>query len=131
VARQIARIEAGLQAPTLTMGNLDPKRDLSDVRDVVGAYVAMMESATPGRPYNVCSGRGLSIRTLVETFVDRAARPIEIVQDPALFRPNDTPLLVGDPTRLTADTGWKPLIPLERTVSDLLDDWRARVHDDR
>jgi GDP-4-dehydro-6-deoxy-D-mannose reductase len=127
IARQIALIEAGRQQPTLRMGNLEPKRDLSDVRDVVQAYEQMMARATPGRPYNVCSGQGLSIRTLVETFVTRSKVPVDIVQDPALFRPNDAPLLVGSHRRLTADTGWTPQIPLEQTVDDLLGYWRLRV----
>jgi GDP-4-dehydro-6-deoxy-D-mannose reductase len=130
IARQIARIEAGLQDPRLTLGNLDPKRDLSDVRDVVRAYVALMAHAAPATPYNVCSGRALAIRTLVEAFLARAKAPIEIAQDPALLRPNDAPLLVGDPARITAQTGWRPEIPLERTVDDLLEFWRNRLGDD-
>jgi GDP-4-dehydro-6-deoxy-D-mannose reductase len=130
IARQIARIEAGIQNPALRMGNLEPRRDLSDVRDVVRAYVAMMDRAVPGRPYNVCSGRELSIHTLVATFAARAAAAVEIVQDPALFRPTDAPLLVGDRSRLTEETGWTPQIPLEKTVDDLLDYWRDRVKRD-
>lgn len=129
IARQIARIEAGLQEPTLKVGNLEPKRDLSDVRDTVRAYVAMMERAEPGRPYNVCSGRALSIRALVETFTARAAAPVRIVQDPALFRPHDAPMLVGSHHRLTTDTGWTPELAFEQTVDDLLEYWRRRVHD--
>lgn len=127
IARQIARIEAGQQEPVLRLGNLEPKRDLSDVRDIVDAYVAMVARATPGRPYNVCSGRQLSIRSLVDAFVTRAHTSVTIVQDQALFRPNDVPMLVGDHTRLTADTGWTPATPIERTVDDLLDHWRQRV----
>jgi GDP-4-dehydro-6-deoxy-D-mannose reductase len=127
IARQIARIEAGLQEPTLRLGNLEPKRDLTDVRDVVRAYVAMMAKASPGRPYNVCSGRHLSIRALVDAFVRRAQTPVIIEQDPALFRPNDVPLLVGSHARLTADTGWMPEIPIERTVDDLLQYWRGEI----
>lgn len=127
IARQIARIEAGLQEPVLRLGNLEPKRDLSDVRDVVRAYVLMMASASPGRPYNVCSGRDLSVRALVDTFVARAATPVDIVQDPSLFRPNDLPMLVGDRTRLTADTGWTPEVALHQTVDDLLQYWRLQI----
>jgi GDP-4-dehydro-6-deoxy-D-mannose reductase len=127
IARQIARIEAGGQEPVLRVGNLEPKRDLTDVRDVVRAYVAMVERAKPGVPYNVCSGRHMTIRTLLETFVARAARPIEIVQDPGLFRPNDIPMLIGVHDRLTRDTGWTARIPLEQTVEDSLDFWRSRT----
>ena len=127
IARQIALIESRQQDPVLTMGNLEPKRDLTDVRDTVRAYVAMMATATPGAPYNVCSGKGLSIAALVETFIARARTPVRVVQDPARFRPNDVPLLVGDHTRLTADTGWTPDISFERTVDDLLEYWREQV----
>lgn len=127
VARQIARIEAGRQEPTIRMGNLEPQRDLSDVRDVVRAYELMLEKGVPGRPYNVCSGRALAIRTLVETFVARARVSVRIVQDPALFRPNDVPVLVGDHRRLSSETGWSPQIPLEQTLDDLLEYWRMRV----
>jgi GDP-4-dehydro-6-deoxy-D-mannose reductase len=127
LARQVARIEAGLQEPTLRMGNLEPKRDLSDVRDVVRAYEALVKSATPGEPYNVCSGQAVSIRALTDAFISRAKVKVEIVQDPSLLRPSDAPILVGDHSRLTAKTGWKPTIPLEKTVDDLLDYWRARV----
>jgi len=127
IARQIAMIEAGRQEPILTLGNLEPKRDISDVRDTVRAYAAMMASGEPGKPYNVCSGRGLAIGELVETFTRRARVAVRIVQDPARFRPNDPPLLVGDHARLTAETGWMPQVPFERTVEDLLDHWRRRV----
>ena len=127
IARQIARIEAGLQEPVLRMGNLEPKRDLSDVRDVVEAYVAMMAKATPGQPYNVCSGRGLSIRSLVDAFVSHARTPVSVVQDESLFRPNDVPMLVGDHQQLTADTGWMPTFTVEHTVLDLLEHWREHV----
>jgi GDP-4-dehydro-6-deoxy-D-mannose reductase len=127
IARQIARIEAGLQPPTLRIGNLDSRRDLSDVRDIVRAYVAMMDRAHVGEPYNVCSGREISIRMLLDAFLSHAQVAIAVEQDPALFRPTDAPLLVGSHARLTADTGWTPEVSLEQTVVDLLDDWRARV----
>lgn len=127
IARQIACIEAGLQPPALRIGNLDSRRDLSDVRDIVRAYVAMMDRARAGEPYNVCSGRAISIRMLVDVFLSHARVAIAVEQDPALFRPSDAPLLVGSHARLTADTGWTPEISLEQTVADLLDDWRARV----
>jgi GDP-4-dehydro-6-deoxy-D-mannose reductase len=127
IARQIALIEAGRQEPVLTMGSLAPQRDLTDVRDTVRAYVAMMAAGTPARPYNVCSGRALSIGALVETFIARAHRTVRIVEDASRFRPNDVPLLVGDYSRLAADTGWAPQIPFEQTVDDLLAYWRARI----
>ena len=127
IAKQIAEIEAGNRAPTMLMGNVDSERDIMDVRDTVRAYRSMMRSATPGIPYNVSSGVPVKVRTLVETMTSKARLPIAIVQDPARFRPNDTPLVLGDHSRLTADTGWSPEIPLEQTVEDLLRYWRSKI----
>lgn len=127
IARQIALIEAGRLAPELSMGNLESQRDILDVRDTVRAYRAMMEAARPGVPYNICTGRATPIRTLVDMFVARARVPVRIVIDPARLRPNDVPIVVGDHTRLTADTGWTPHVPLEQTVDDLLAYWRAAL----
>jgi len=121
-------IEAGRRDGEVVVGNLDARRDITDVRDTVRAYIAMMERATPGRPYNVCSGRGLAIRELVETLRSRARRDVQIAQDRSLFRPNDPPLLVGDHSRLTAETGWTPQVPFEQTVDDLLAYWRSWVN---
>jgi GDP-4-dehydro-6-deoxy-D-mannose reductase len=128
VARQIAEIEAGLRPPSLEMGNMEARRDIMDVRDTVRAYRALMQSAQPGVPYNVCSGTATSIRSLVDLFVSKARVTITVVQDPARFRPNDTPLLLGDRSRIEKDTGWTPHIPLEKTVDDLLSFWRAHTH---
>ena len=127
MARQIAEIEAGRKQPRLALGNLDTQRDIMDVRDTVRAYQALMESATPGAPYNVCSGTPVAIRTLVDLFVSKARVPIEIEQDPSRLRPNDTPIILGDRTRIEADTGWAPRIPLEKTVDDLLAYWRDQL----
>jgi len=127
IARQIAEIEAGRRPARLQMGNLDSGRDIMDVRDTVRAYHAMMKSAKPGIPYNVCSGRAVSIRTLVELLRARAMLPITVEQDPARFRPNDTPLVLGDHSRLTADTGWTPQIRIDQTIADLLTYWRGQV----
>lgn len=127
IARQIAEIEAGKRTATLLMGNLDSERDIMDVRDTVRAYRAMMTAAKPGIPYNVSSGVPIKVGTLVEVMKAKALVPIAIEQDPARFRPNDTPLVLGDHSRLTADTGWSPQIPLEQTVDDLLAYWRQQI----
>lgn len=127
IAKQIAEIEAGRKDPVLMMGNMEPERDIMDVRDTVRAYRALMQTARPGVPYNVCSGIPTAIRTLVELFVSKARVPISIEQDAARLRPNDTPMVLGDRSRITRDTGWEPQIPLEKTVSDLLAYWRAEL----
>ena len=124
IAKQIAAIEAGHAEPVLKMGNLESRRDLMDVRDTVKAYRAMMRLASPGTPYNVSSGTSVAIKDLVDLFIAHAKVPIRVEQDPAKFRPVDTAFLQGDHSRLTADTGWTPTIPFERTVEDLLAYWR-------
>ncbi len=127
IAKQIALMERGRHEPVLTMGSLAPKRDLTDVRDTVRAYIALMAEARPAVRYNVASGRAVAIRDLVNAFAAAAHRDVSVVEDPARFRPNDPQLLVGDNSRLVAETGWQPQIPLETTVADLLDYWLARV----
>lgn len=127
VAQQIALIEAGRQPPVVTLGNLDARRDLMDVRDTVRAYVALAERGRPGQTYNVCAGRALAIRELVDMLLSRSSVAVTLAQDPTLLRPSDTPLMLGDHERLTVDTGWTPEIPMEQTLDDLLDFWRTRV----
>lgn len=127
MAKQIAEIEAGRRPAQLEMGNMESERDIMDVRDTVRAYRAMMASAQPGVPYNVCSGTATSIRSLVDLFVSKARVKITVTQDPARFRPNDTPLVLGDRSRIQNDTGWEPAIPLEKTVDDLLAHWRLTL----
>jgi GDP-4-dehydro-6-deoxy-D-mannose reductase len=126
-ARQIASIEAGLQPPEISVGNLDARRDLTDVRDTVRAYRAIGERGEPGRAYNVCSGRALAIREVLDMLVARARVPIRVRVDPARFRPNDVPLLLGDPSRLRNELGWAPEIALARTLDDILQYWRQEV----
>ena len=105
-ARRIADIEAGRWAPEISVGNLDARRDLTDVRDTVRAYQLILERGQPGRPYNVCSGRAIPIRELLDRMIARARVPVEVKVDPARYRPNDTPLLLGDPARLHDELGW-------------------------
>ncbi len=123
-ARQIADIEAGRAAPVLRVGNLESRRDITDVRDTVRAYVAMVERGRPGRPYNVCSGTAYRVRDLLDALVRASRVPITIEIDPARLRPSDNPVIAGDRSRLTTETGWTPRIPIEQTLTDLLDYWR-------
>jgi GDP-4-dehydro-6-deoxy-D-mannose reductase len=126
-ARQVALAETGRGRPVLRVGNLAPRRDLTDVRDTVRAYVALLERGVRGAVYNVCTGQALPIRELVEGLVRRARVRVEIDVDPALHRPHDAPLVLGDASRLRRDTGWEPKVPLERTLDDLLAYWRRAV----
>ncbi len=125
-ARRIADIEAGRWAPEITVGNLDSRRDLTDVRDTVRAYRLILERGMPGRPYNVCSGRAIAVRELLEMLLSRSRVAIRITVDPARYRPNDLPLVVGDPSRIRDELGWTPQIPFEQAVDDLLEYWRSQ-----
>jgi GDP-4-dehydro-6-deoxy-D-mannose reductase len=128
-ARQIAEIEAGVREPVLLVGNLEAVRDYTDVRDVIRAYWALLDRAAEirGQVVNVCSGQGRKIRELLDILLARTAAKVEIRVDKERLRPADVPAQVGDPSRLKALTGWEPRIPLEQSLHELLQDWRARV----
>ncbi|BCS35594.1 GDP-mannose 4,6-dehydratase [Luteitalea sp. TBR-22] len=128
-ARQIARIEAGLDPGPMRVGNLTPRRDLCDVRDTVRAYRLLVQRGERGGIYNVCRGEAIGIGALLDMLRAHSTVPIEVEVDPARLRPVDVPVLVGDHGRLTAATGWTPVIPLERTLDDLLDEQRRLVGD--
>jgi GDP-4-dehydro-6-deoxy-D-mannose reductase len=126
-ARQIAEVLAGRRPPVIEVGNLDPVRDFSDVRDVVRAYWSLLEHGRPGEVYNVCSGASVRIGEILETLIDLAQTDAEVRVDAERARPSDNPLLVGDPTKLRSAIGWAPQLDLRRTLRDLLDDWVRRV----
>ena len=125
MARQIALIEAGAAEPMIKVGNLDAQRDMTDVRDMARAYAGLMEKGTPSTIYNVASGVARSMKSILEALVARARVTVRIETDPALLRPSDTPVILGDASRLRTATGWEPQIPFERTLDDLLTYWRA------
>ena len=126
-ARQIAEIEHGLRPAVIEVGNLDAVRDFCDVRDVVRAYLLLLENGEPGQAYNVCSGRGLRIREVLDLLLASSSARVEVRVDKERLRPADVPAQVGDPSRLRAATAWEPRIPIAETLRDLLSDWRARV----
>lgn len=126
-SRQVAEIEAGLIEPTVLTGNLQVRRDFLDVRDVVWAYRIAVEQATPGDVYNLSSGNGYLLGDLLEHLISMASRPIEVRTDPARLRPADVPTLIGDSSKFRRETGWEPRFTIEQTLSDTLDDWRAKV----
>jgi GDP-4-dehydro-6-deoxy-D-mannose reductase len=124
LARRIADAErAG--GSKVSVGNLDVVRDLCDVRDVVRAYRLLVERGTPGEAYNVCSGRGVSVRDVATMMLSLSDAPLELAVDPELVRPVDVPRLVGSAARLRAATGWEPEIDLDTTLADLLAAARA------
>jgi GDP-4-dehydro-6-deoxy-D-mannose reductase len=126
LAARIARNELD-DHDVVPIGNLSPRRDFTDVRDVVRAYRLLVDRGEPGQVYNVCRGQDIAVRDLADSLVALASRPMRLEPDPELQRPVDIPVLRGDNGRLRAATGWQPTIPLEQTLADLLDDMRARV----
>jgi GDP-4-dehydro-6-deoxy-D-mannose reductase len=109
------------------VGNLSPRRDLTDVRDVVRAYRLLVERGTPGDVYNVCSGHAVSIAELAARMVELAGGGLELVPDPDLLRPADVPVLCGSPHKLRQATGWEPQIDVEASLADVLAEWERRV----
>jgi GDP-4-dehydro-6-deoxy-D-mannose reductase len=109
------------------VGNLSPRRDFTDVRDVVRAYRLLIQRGTPGEVYNVCRGEDIAVRELAVRLAELAVKPMRLEPDPALQRPVDIPVLRGDSSKLRAATGWEPTIPLEQTLADLLDEWRVQI----
>lgn len=126
-ARQIADIEAGRQAPEIHVGNLDARRDLTDVRDTIRAYQAIVERGQPGRPYNVGSGHAVRIGDVLQDLLARAQVQIKVIVDPEKLRPSDAPIVVGDTARVHTEIGWSPRIPLAQTLDEILDYWRRQV----
>jgi GDP-4-dehydro-6-deoxy-D-mannose reductase len=126
LARRVAAAELD-GTDTIAVGNLDPVRDISDVRDVVRAYRLLVEHAAAGEVYNVCSGVGHSVAEIADLLLARARRPLRVEADPALVRPVDVPRLVGDASKLRAATGWEPEFSLGDTLAAVLDHERARV----
>ena len=126
-ARQIARIERGLQPPVMHVGNLAAARDFTDVRDVVRAYVLLMEKGEVGAVYNVCSESTHTVQELLDGMLARVRRDLRIEVVPRRARKRGADTLVGCAEALHAATGWLPEIPWEQTLLDVLDDWRGRT----
>lgn len=127
-AKQIAEIEAGLRDPVVFVGDLKPRRDFSDVRDIVRGYWLLLERGEPGEVYNLCSGRSWSIQQVLDFLLAQSTvKRIAVKADPARFRPSDVMVLEGDPSAIEKATGWKVEIPFERTLRDLLGYWRQRT----
>jgi GDP-4-dehydro-6-deoxy-D-mannose reductase len=123
-ARQIALIERGVVEPTIRVGNLDAARDFTDVRDVVRAYALLMTHGKSSEVYNVASGTCHSMRSVLDLLVAQSRIRVTVEVDPARLRPSDTPVLMGDATKLRAATGWAPAITFDRMLHDLLGYWR-------
>ena len=127
MARQIALAENGMTEPVIRVGNLDAQRDFTDVRDVVRAYVAITELGTTGQIYNVGSGVGHTIQSVLDALLSRARVEVRIETDPERLRLRETSALVADTSHLHHQTGWQPQISFDSMLDGLLEYWRAEI----
>jgi GDP-4-dehydro-6-deoxy-D-mannose reductase len=128
LTRQVAEAElAGADAATIRLGNLDSRRDFTDVRDVARAYADAVEAEAPAGAYNVCSGAAVSVGELLELLARAARVEVRHTVDPSRVRAHDVPEIRGTAERIRAAAGWAPQIPLEQTVADALESWRERL----
>ncbi|KPK71873.1 NAD-dependent epimerase [candidate division WOR_3 bacterium SM23_60] len=126
-AKQIIEIKEGKRKPVLHVGNLEAVRDFLDVRDVARAYALALEKGTPGEVYVIASGKGTKIKEMLEKLIAIAQIEVEIKEDPERLRPSDVELLVGSSEKFQKATGWKPEIPFDKTLKDLLDFWQQQI----
>lgn len=126
-AKQIALIEKGLKEPVIDVGNLEARRDFTDVRDIVKGYWLALEKGEPGEVYNLGTGKDITIRGMLDKLLALTDLEIEVRKDRERMRPSDVMVLRADITKFTERTGWEPTIPLDKTLEDLLNYWRERV----
>jgi GDP-4-dehydro-6-deoxy-D-mannose reductase len=126
-ACQIAKIEKGLMEPAIKVGNVEVQRDFLDVRDVVRAYFLLMKKGKKGEVYNVCSGKLISLKEILDILLSFSSKKIKVKVDPQKKRKIDIPCLLGDNNKIERETSWRPDIPIEKTLRDLLEYWRQRV----
>lgn len=122
--RQTVRIECGRHDPVILVGNLSAKRDFTDVRDIVRAYSGLMSKGVSGQIYNVGSGKAVSIQSMLDMILKESKTEITVDIDKSRLRPSDVPVVEADTSKIKTDTGWQPVIPLEKTIADILDYWR-------
>jgi len=125
-ASQIAKIEVGQMPPVLKVGNLSSKRDISDVRDVVTAYLSLMGKGKAGEAYNICSREAYSIKNVLKILLSLSKKKIKVKVDEKKSRPAEIPILMGDNSKIRKAVGWKPKIPLKKTLEDTLNFWREK-----
>ena len=124
--KQVAEIEASGGTGVIRVGNLDAKRDFTDVRDIVKAYRLLAEKGDSGEIYNVGSGNAISIADILELILKQSKASISVEKDQSRMRPSDTPVVEADISKLGECTGWKPEIPIEATILNVLNEWRAK-----
>ena len=126
-AKQIAEIEKGKRKPVMYVGNLEARRDFTDVRDTVRAYWLSLEKGEPGDVYNIGTGKAYTMKEILDMLLGLSREQVKIETDPKRLRPSDVEILLSDSTKFRKLTGWEPKIPLKQSLQDLLDYWRDRV----
>jgi len=126
-ARQVAWVEAGLTEPRMSVGNLEARRDFSDVRDVVDGYLLAAEHGRPGEAYNLASGEGVRIAEVLEYLRGAVSVDVDVQQDGDRLRAADLVALLGDATRAREELGWKPRYKFEETLDSVLEFWRKQA----
>lgn len=126
-AKQLAEIEAGLVEPVLRVGNLEARRDFTDVRDVMRAYALLVQHGDPGEAYNVGAGEAHSIQSLLDILLGYTSATVKVEPDPARMRPSDVPVIYADNSKLRTKTGWTPTCKFEDSLRQVLDYWREEV----
>lgn len=126
-AKQIVEVEKKKREPVIYVGNLEAKRDFTDVRDMVRAYWLAADKGEAGEVYNIGSGKTMAMKDMLDILLSLSKAKVKVQVDPARLRPSDVPILYSDCRKFVSLTKWKPRIPLEKTFKDLLDYWRERV----
>lgn len=126
-AKQIALAEAGLSDPVVYVGNQDSIRTFLDIRDMVEAYWLMTETCPPGEAYNIAGAHTCTIGEMLDVLLSLTDVQPKVEVDPRLLRPSDVTRQVPDTTKFREATGWRPRIPFEQTLRDILDYWRDQV----
>jgi GDP-4-dehydro-6-deoxy-D-mannose reductase len=126
-AKQLVEVEKGKRPAVIRVGNLEARRDFSDVRDIVRGYWLSTERCEAGEVYNICSGKAYSIQEVLDRLIELAGVKVNVEPDPARLRPSDVPVLIGDCTKFKTATGWETEIPYDKTLADMLDYWREKI----
>lgn len=127
-AKQIAEIEKGKKEPVIYVGNLDAKRDFTDVRDIVHAYWLCLEKGKEGDVYNIGTGKAYSMKEILDLLISMSKVNVDFEIDRARLRPSDVPILFSDCTKFNKLTGWAPRIPFSQSLQDLLEYWRESIN---
>jgi len=126
-ARQVAAIELGQRPPTIVAGNIDAARDFSDVRDIVRGYFDLLEHGAPGEAYQLCSGRSVSIRSILDMLIPFASKPVQVSVDKSSLRKHDAAEIWGDYSKAKLAVGWEPRHELANTLRELTNYWRESI----